>query len=223
LMLSSKLYRLLRARERARKRESESERERERARARENTEIFTETLFIINLYRKDLSCRRVRACAAILPGSSSPEKKIYRDRMRRTTRPAHLSPEAPAQVVAHAASSTLLLALPLYASTPFWSQCVIRIPFVMKFIIFATKKTKKDFSQGNSELIVSLELVAEGSGRRRWERRQGRFSNRMHSRGHDLGLTRCSAFPAEAASRSCLSLLLADLRGKLSFSFTSPF
>jgi hypothetical protein len=47
------------------------------------------------------------------------------------------------------------------------------------------------------------------------ERRQGRFSNRMHSRGHDLGLTRCSAFPAEAASRSCLSLLLADLQGKL--------
>jgi hypothetical protein len=93
----------------------------------------------------------------------------------------------------------------------------------MKFIIFATKKTKKDFSQGNSELIVSLELVAEGSGRRRWERRQGRFSNRMHSRGHDLGLTRCRASPAEAASRSCLSLLLADLRGKLSFSFTSPF
>jgi hypothetical protein len=63
----------------------------------------------------------------------------------------------------------------------------------------------------------------EGVDKEVGQRRQGRFSNRMYSRGHDLGLTRYSAFPAEAASRYCLSLLLADLRGKLSFSFTSPF
>jgi hypothetical protein len=38
-------------------------------------------------------------------------KLQYRDRMRRTSRTAHLSPEAPAQVIAHASSSTLPLSL----------------------------------------------------------------------------------------------------------------
>ena len=40
--------------------------------------------------------------------------------------------------------------------------------------------------------------------------------NCMHSRGHDLGRTRCRAFPTEAASPSCPSTFLCDLRVKLS-------